>query len=288
MLKELARTSYPFIVTSFFILAYFFIRFKLRKAERKKLKSIKRREFVDAVETESPLDDQDGELREKGIHGIEDRFSFIYKLFPILLITLWITAISIPYLGKIPSVYISLIAAIVSVIVGVSLRPFLENLFSGVVISFFKSIKVGDTVMIDGHYGLIEEIGLTYSVLKRWDWNRVVIPNGQLLQKEIQNLTMNDHFLWTHVEFFVSPDADIKEVEVIAKKVAKESAYFHAIEEPSFWVIEIQKDTVKCWVAAWARNPSDAWELRHDIRLALIHVFKQNQIKLHVHELKNN
>ncbi|MFT6632126.1 MAG: small-conductance mechanosensitive channel [Bacteriovoracaceae bacterium] len=254
---------------------------KLNKEEKKKLKSLRKRDFSDAVETDSPLEDQENTLKQKGITGIEGRFGFIRKAFPLILIFIWLIALGVPYLGQVPTVYVSVIAAILSVVVGVSLRPFLENLFSGVVISFFKSIKVGDTVIIDKQYGLIEEIGLTYSVLKRWDWNRIVIPNSNLLQKEIEHLTMTDHFLWTHIEFYVAPDSNLEKVEAIAKKVANESKYFNKLEDPSFWVMDIQKDTIKCWLAAWADSPSEAWELRHEMRTRLLQALQKEGIKFH-------
>lgn len=279
--------SYSLIVTLLVIGVYFFVRYKINRTENVKLKSIQKREISDAVETESPLDNQEKSLKEKGIIGIEDRFSFIRKVLPLILFSIWIFAIGVPHLEKVPSVYVSLIAAIFSVIVGVSLRPFLENLFSGIVISFFKSIKIGDTVIIDGQYGLIEEIGLTYSVLKRWDWVRLVIPNSKLLQKEIEHLTMNDHYVWAHIEFHVSPDSDLALVEKVSKEVAYKSDYFNKTEEPSFWVMELQKDTIKCWLAAWADSPSDAWELRNELRTSLLKRLQSESIKFHQYNIKS-
>ncbi len=273
--------SYPVVITFIFGGVYFFFRLKIHAAERRKLRSIKKREMLEAVETDSPLDNQEEELREKGITGIEDRFSFIQKVLPLFLFSLWIIIVSIPYLGRVPNVYISILAAAISVVAGVSLRPFLENLFSGVVISFFRSIKIGDTVRIDGHYGVIEEIGLTYSVLKRWDWYRVVIPNSKMLQKEIENMTMNDSFLWAHVKFYVSPDADLALVEKLAKQAARSSKYMTTIEEPSFWVIDMSKESLECWVAAWVDGPSDAWEIKSDIRTQLLKDLQANNIAFH-------
>ena len=279
---------YPIAATGIFLAIYLLSRLKIKKTEKSKLRSINKRKISDAVETESPLDDQEKNLRERGIHGIENRFSFISKALPLVIITLWLVAIFLPYLGSIPTAYISVITAICSVIIGISLRPFLENLFAGIIISFFKSIKIGDTVIIDKHYGLIEEIGLTYSVLKRWDWNRIVIPNSKLLQKEIQNLTMNDQFIWAYVEFYVAPNSDIEKVENIAKAAAKKSKYFSGAEEPTFWVMEMEKSAVKCWIAAWSNTPSDAWELRNNLQTELIKEFQKEKICLHEYQMRNN
>lgn len=102
-----------------------------------------------------------------------------------------------------------------------------------------------------------------------------------MIQKEIENLTMNDKYLWAHVEFFVEPDADLDKVMDIAKSVAKKSSHDSTSEEPSFWVMDLQKDAIKCWVAAWADNPGDAWELRHQIRMGLLSELKKNGITTH-------
>lgn len=273
---------YETVVTSFLLSAYLYFRFKVAGIELKKIKNLKKRSIKDPIETESPIEDFAGELKEAGKSGIESRFSFIQKLLPAFIFMLWMLLLSVPHLGKVPSVYVSIIAAIVSVLTGFAVRPFLENLFSGVVISFFRNIRLGDTVIIDGHYGVIEDIGFTNTILKTWDWNRIIIPNSRMLQKEIQNLTVNDQYLWSHVEFFVSPKADISQVEAFAVQAAKGSSAFNPeFEEPSFWVMGLEKDAIKCWVAAWANNPADAWQLKSDIRIGLIKSLSQNHIDSH-------
>ena len=172
-------------------------------------------------------------------------------------------------------IYIPIFAAVFSVIIGVALRPFLENLFSGVVVSFFRSIRIGDTVIVDGNYGIIEDVGLTYTILRRWDFSRIVIPNTKLLQKEIENLTMTDNFIWAYVEFNVAPDADLELVEKLAKKFASESQFNYKPDEPSFWVMGMEKDSIKCWVAGWANSPGDAWEFRNEVRTNLYKEFQK-------------
>ena len=288
MFSTLSLYSYPIGVSIVFILIYLYFRLIIKRAEKLKLKNIKKREIHGAVETDSPIDNDEKAIKKKGISAIEDRFSFISKALPLALFAIWSLVVFIPYLGSIPSVYISIIAAVISVIAGVSLRPFLENLFSGVVISFFKFIKIGDTVIIDGNYGLIEEIGLTYSIVKKWDWSRVVIPNAKLIQKEIQNLTINDQYIWAHIEFYVSPETDLEKLEQWAKESPLKSKYFANTEEPTFWVMELEKDSIKCWVAAWADNPSDAWELRNDMRTSLLKKLQQEGVSFHQNHWKTN
>jgi small-conductance mechanosensitive channel len=279
---------YACFVTLVLFAAYLYIQFKIRAQKKIRLKKLKNREIQDPVETDSPVTNQIKNLKDIGRQSLESRFSFMQKVLPVLIILLWFVVFNIPHLGKLPGAYISIIAAVVSVIAGFSLRPFLENLFSGIVISFFRSVRVGDTVMIDNHYGLIEEIGLTHSTLKMWDWNRLVIPNATLIQKEIQNLTKSDSFIWAHVEFLVAYDTDLDAVEKVAIEGAKNSSFYkNKTEEPSFWVMDMGERSVKCWVAAWADTPGEAWELRTDMRKHLIKKFKELGVKTHSYELSS-
>lgn len=277
--------AYTFTVTACFICLYYYFHYKVRLSESGTLKKLKKKNIQDAVETGSPVEDSISALKEKGKADIEYRFNFINRIVPVFLFIFWITLICIPFLGKLPSVYISIIVAVISVLIGVSTRPFLENLFSGVIISFFRSIRIGDTVIIDGHYGLIEEIGLTYSVLKRWDWHRIVLPNSKLLQTEIQNMSMYDQYIWAYAEFYVEPSADIALVETIALEAAESSEFNNHSEKPSFWVMSLERDAVKCWIAAWADTPGQAWELKNDLRTKILKRLQQEKIQFHEYNL---
>lgn len=208
------------------------------------------------------------------------------KSLPFVLFVFWVVLLTIPYLSRVPPAYVTIIAGVISLLAGFSLRPFLENLFSGVVIAFFRYVRVGDTVIINDQYGLIEELGVTHTILKRWDWERVIIPNTKLLQNEIQNLTLTDQFIWANVEFYVSPDSDLSQVEAIATDIASKTEYFSGREPPTFWVMDMEKDAIKCWITVWTNSPAEAWGARHEIRTGLIKAFAQANIKLHSFKLE--
>lgn len=286
ILTYLNRFAYPVVLTGTFLFFYTILKLKVKRIELKRISSIKKRKFTDAVETTHPDSSDLKAMKAKGVEGLENRFAVINKSLPIILLFIWAALIAVPYIGRIPTVYVTIIAAISSVIVGMSLRPFLENLFAGIVISFFRSIRIGDTVIIDGHYGIIEEIAFTYSILKRWDWYRIVIPNSKLLNKEVENLTLNDKLIWSYVEFYVEPNADIAYVEKIAKEAASNSPHLSSTEPPAFWVMGMDKESIKCWVAAWADSPLDAWELRNEMRTKLIKSLQKAKIAFNCHKIQ--
>lgn len=240
----------------------------------------------DAVRTSSPLENPNDEARRQALINVESRFSlFRATLVPgILLVT--VTLAAVPLLSDLPATLLSFIVAAVGVIIGIAARPMLENFVSGIVISFSKPFRIGDTVAIDGEYGTVEDITVSHTVVKVWDWRRLMIPNSQMLSKQFVNFSIVDRYQWKWVEFWVAPEADLKLVEKIAKDAAKSSTAFSNYEDPSFWVMEVGKEGVRCWIAAWAETPSAAWQLSHDTRTALVTKLREHGIKTHLHRIQ--
>ncbi len=106
LLNLISKNYYLVFVTVLFAGIYVYFRYKVKKVEKRRLRSIKRRDINDAIETDSPIDDQEGVIKEKGIVGIEDRFSVIKKILPLFLFILWFIIVAIPHLEKFPTFFI--------------------------------------------------------------------------------------------------------------------------------------------------------------------------------------
>ena len=194
---------------------------------------------------------------------------------------LWLLAMIFPFVGRLPSTMLSIVIAISTAVIGIAARPLVENMISGIVISFSKQLRVGDTLSMDGQYGTVEDISITHTKIKTWDWKRYVIPNSRMLNKEFVNLTLNDSLLWAYLEFSVSYEADLDEVGRLAVEVAGKSKHHNSQEEPQFWVMRMDPESVICWVAAWADSPAEAWNLKSDIAVNLIRSFRERGITAH-------
>jgi len=103
------------------------------------------------------------------------------------------------------------------------------------------------------------------------------------LQKEFINYTIVDAYQWAYVEFWVSYNADLKRVQEASLRTASESRYFADYEPPKFWIMEMDKGGIKCWIAAWAQSPADAWQLKNEIRTKLARELQNMGIKTHLY-----
>jgi small-conductance mechanosensitive channel len=253
-----------------------FTRIELKLQER-----LKYLETVSTIETESPLDDGDDAFREQGVESIQTRFRAMRRLvYPVICLA-WLFLVCLPLLDKIPAALLSFLFGTVTIMVGIAARPFIENVIAGVVLAFTQPLRIGDTLLIDDHWGTVEDISLTYSIIKVWDWRRYIIPNNQLLNKNFINYSLTDTFQWSYVEFWVSYEADLDEVKRLAMEATASSSAFAAYEDPSFWVMEMAKDGIRCWVAGWVDTPADGWALTHDIRTKLSMSLHRHGITCH-------
>jgi len=246
---------------------------------RVRIQAIERRRRFEAVQTKSPLRDPKGVALERGIESVEKQFSVLRRLLVPLIVLMTLLLIAPTLLTQTSATTASVIGAVVAAVLGLALRPMLENAVAGLVISSSQLVRIGDTVHIDEWYGTIEDITATHTTLKVWDWRRYLVPNGRMLQSAFVNDSLFDTFQWAHVEFWVAPDADLALVEEIAVRAPLESSHFSHREEPKFWVIDIQKDAIQCWVAAWADTPSAAWSLKNDVRTTILRELRRHGVR---------
>jgi len=80
-------------------------------------------------------------------------------------------------------------AGIVSVIAGLAAQSILGNLIAGIQIAFTDAIRVGDVVVIEGEWGRIGEINLSYVVVNVWDERRLVLPCSYFTTNPIETWT---------------------------------------------------------------------------------------------------
>jgi small-conductance mechanosensitive channel len=270
------------LVVGFIILQL--IRRSLKSFERRGTSFIDRLKFFEAVKSRAHIKSVKKQ-KEKALEGYSQRFTIIRRMILIIYVLIWVMTLLTPLLGQISATFISLFAAAVAAVVGIAARPFLENLIAGVVITFSRQFRVGDTVLLEKDYGTVEDITITHTIIKLWDWKRLIIPNNQMLNREMVSYTTKDSYLWAYVEFWVSYDADILKVEEVALEAAQKSLHFAREGVPRFWIMEMAREGIKCWVAAWTKSPTDSWYIKIDIRTRLIQDFQKRGIKTHSYNI---
>lgn len=236
------------------------------------------RERMDAVATDSPVDNPNERAQDLGLDSIE-RNATVSRRLLVPLIILGTTALAIvPLLSRVPATMISMVVAIATVVLGVAARPLIENAMSGLVMSSSQLVNIGDTVRIEDKYGTIEDISTTHTTIKLWDWRRYVVPNGRMIQQTFLNYSVHDKYEWTYIAFTVSYEVPLERARELALAIPRQSKHFAEHEDPQFWVMDMGPQGYEAWLVAWADTPSAAWMLRSDMREKLIMAFQEHEI----------
>jgi MscS family membrane protein len=111
---------------------------------------------------------------------------------------------------------------IAGLVLGLTLKDSLANIFGGISIILDKAFKVGDVIKTsDGEMGTVIDIGLRSTRIKTWDNELLIIPNGQLANAKIQNFKQPDESTRAVIPFGVNYGTSINEVkEVVVKALA--------------------------------------------------------------------
>jgi small-conductance mechanosensitive channel len=233
------------------------------------------------VPTDSPLDAPQQAAADRATEAIEAQTTIARRtVIPLVLIGL-VIAMAVPAMPQVPANLVTIVAAIVTVVVGVAARPVVENIIAGLVIARSKVFNVGDTIKTNEHYGIIEDIRPTHTVIKLWDWRRYVVPNSEMVKHSAENYSLNDPFLWASVDILVDYGTDLDELQRLAVKAMKESEHLGDYEDPQFWVMGLEERSVRCMVAGWADSPGDGWMLTSDTRANLVPKLTKAGIRTH-------
>lgn len=282
-MSNISLAIYLLVIILAGCLFIWWLRRSLFKVEEQRLKHIEELKGFNVFHGKAPKKFSRIKAQDRVLENTAARFTIIRRTLIFCFFLLWLMALIFPFLGNIPTTIIPVLTAVLAIVIGIAARPFLENIISGVLISLSRPFHIGDTVKVDDHYGTVEDISMTHTFIKRWDWPRYTIPNSCMLNKEFINYSTHNTYLWAYVKFWVAYDADLNKVRNIALGAASSSKYSSGSEPPTFWTTDLSKEGIECWIAAWTKSPSDAWLTRDEVRTKLAMELQGAGIKTHAY-----
>ena len=160
-------------------------------------------------------------------------------------------------------------AGIASIIIGFAAQKSLANLLAGIQIAFTQPIKIEDAVFVENEWGWIEEINLTYVVIKIWDQRRLIVPITYFVEKPFQNWTKKDASLLGSVFLYTDYRLPVEELREELKRILEEEPLW----TKKAWVLQVtdvKEDTMELRALMTGRNSPQTWDLRCNVREKLI------------------
>ncbi len=207
---------------------------------------------------------------------IRTQFNILERIvvFVIIILAIGIALMSFESIREI-GVSIFASAGVAGIIIGFSAQKMIGTILAGIQIAITQPIKIDDVVIVDGEWGRIEEITLTYVVVKIWDKRRLVVPSTFFIENTFQNWTktsadiLGTVFLYT--DYNVPIDAIRKELTRIL-----ESTDLWDGEANKVQVTDSKANYIELRAMMSAKDSSMAWELRVLVREKLIAFLQQN------------
>lgn len=176
-------------------------------------------------------------------------------------------------------------AGVVGVILGFAAQKTIANLFAGFQLAMTQPIRIDDVVVVEGQWGRIEEITLTYVIIRIWDERRLVVPLSYFNEKPFENWTRVSANLLGSVMLWVDYTLPLEEARLFLKGVIES----HPLWDKRFWNLQVTDATEKSMqirVLVTSMDSSKNFDLRCHVREALI-VFIQKQHPQSLPQVRN-
>lgn len=160
-------------------------------------------------------------------------------------------------------------AGIAGIVVGFAAQKTLGNLFAGIQLAITQPIRIDDVVIVEGEWGWIEEITLTYVVVKIWDLRRLILPISYFIERPIQNWTRSASEIMGAVIVPCDHATDVAALRAEVERLARTTPLWDG-KVCVVQVVESRPEAMEVRILASAADSGKAWDLRCFMREAVM------------------
>jgi small-conductance mechanosensitive channel len=165
-------------------------------------------------------------------------------------------------------------AGVATAIIGFAAQRTLAGLLAGIQIAITQTVRIDDAVIVEGEFGKIEEITLSYAVLKTWDLRRLIIPINHFIEKPFQNWTRNSTNLLCPVMIYADHSLPVEAVRKYFMQILQESTLWDK-QVGALQVTDFKEGSIELRALASADDAAKAWDLRCEIRENLLNFIRE-------------
>jgi small-conductance mechanosensitive channel len=182
-------------------------------------------------------------------------------------------------------------AGIIGIVVGMAAQRTIGTLIAGLQIAFTQPIRVDDVVIVENEWGRIEEITLTYVVVRIWDLRRLIVPITYFIEKPFQNWTRTAADILGTVFIYADYTVSIESVREQLHEILKDSEYWDG-KVCVLQVTNTNDRTIELRALMSATDASAAWNLRCNVREKLVELMQKKypqalpKLRAELHQIK--
>ena len=197
----------------------------------------------------------------------------------ILTFIILIIAVSLALMtfSEIRRVGVSLIASagVTGIIVGLAAQKIIGGVLAGILLAITQPIRIDDVVVVENEWGRIEEINLTYVVVRIWDQRRLVLPTTYFIENPFQNWTRTNADILGTVFIYTDYIVPVDKLRAELTRLLEANPLWDG-KVNNIQVTNATEKTVEIRALMSAADSSSAWDLRVYVRENLIRFLQEN------------
>ncbi|MFK8165074.1 MAG: mechanosensitive ion channel family protein [Lewinella sp.] len=160
-------------------------------------------------------------------------------------------------------------AGIGGIIIGLAAQKSIANLLAGFQIAFTQPIRLDDALIVNGEFGTVEEITLTYVTMKLWDQRRQIVPLQHFIDNIFQNWTRSNAELIGSVSLYLDYSFPVQELrQEVERYLPTQELWDKRVQ--SVAVTETSEKTITVRILVSSNNAGNTFTLRCNTREHLL------------------
>jgi small-conductance mechanosensitive channel len=166
-------------------------------------------------------------------------------------------------------------AGVLSVVGALAAQAVLGNLFAGIQLAFSNAIRVGDVVVVEGEWGTIGEITLSYVVVHIWDERRLIVPSTHFTSNSFETWTRKSSKVMGTVYMDLDWRVPLEKVRKEFQSFLQKNPLFDG-RVSSLLVTDAVGGYVQVRFLISASDSSRQWDLRCEVREHMVSWIQKN------------
>ena len=164
---------------------------------------------------------------------------------------------------------------------GLGLQKIASNYVSGFIILLDRSIRIGDWITADNHYGEVKDITTRYTVVRSMSGVEAIIPNDTLITTTVLNNTYADKQLRLSVKVSVAYSTDVTPVLALLAEIAGRNPRVLQDPPPNALVVAMGESGIDLELGFWIEDPEKGRaNVCSEISVEILAVFRARGIEI--------
>ncbi len=170
--------------------------------------------------------------------------------------------------------------AVLAVGIGLAMQKIAENFVSGLILLLERSIQVGDILELEDELVCVEHMGLRATIVRTLDEERVIVPNGLLVQNAVKNLSLEDSSFRVRIEVGVPHEANLGVVRSALEEAGRGVPDRDKDKDPVVFFVRTAPSSLDFELSVWTDDPWNQKRTASEMRERVFAALRSREIEL--------